>query len=137
MDRLDRVTYAFGHVSGHSVAIFKRGDWYRLIRPTGEPTRLTDIPSPLGAVPSRVAVVAVAGSGMINPSPGIDIVRFDAKDARMFITLTTTLWLKIFHCTHNIVAYCLLRVSKRTRLLAMHSKSTFSLLVLRNLTITG
>jgi hypothetical protein len=80
MKDFERIRFAMCHVQENSVVVFEREQWYRLIRATGEPTRLEYPPEPIAGVMNEAVVVAVAGSGQENPNPGLDIVRRDAKD---------------------------------------------------------
>ena len=77
----ERIGFALAHVLGKSAAIFARDEWEKLICPSGEPTIVTEVPKPIDGVLHDATVVTVTASGLVNPSPGIDIVRFDPEDA--------------------------------------------------------
>jgi hypothetical protein len=81
MENLERIKYALAQVEDHEVVIMRRDAWHRLVRDTGETTQFAGAPSPYSRVMSQAAVVTVAGSGIINPSPGMDIVRYEERDA--------------------------------------------------------
>lgn len=81
MDNVERIKFALQHHMDKSIAEFSKGDWERLILSSGEPTKLEEVPYPLSSVMTDAKVVAVTASGIINPDPGIDIVRYDAQDA--------------------------------------------------------
>ena len=66
---------------GHSVITINTQDWKKLVRVDGLPTVVEQIPEKLSGVIRDAEVVAVAASGIVNPNPGIDIVRKDLKDA--------------------------------------------------------
>ena len=76
-----RFTFAAESVLGRSVVAMPREAWINLVRNDGSPTLLNDPPGPVGGVMHDAFVVAVAASGVINPHPGFDIVRYDPKDA--------------------------------------------------------
>ena len=81
MRNLEAIRYALGRVSDKSVVVFSRKQWERLISDTGEPTKINEAPEPLSRVMHQAIIVTVTASGIVNPSPGIDFVRYDIKDA--------------------------------------------------------
>ena len=76
-----RIQAALAHVQGHSVTILSIDDWSELVHNTGETTRLEVVPTPLSGIMSASSRVAAAGSGILNPTPGIDVIRRDPGDA--------------------------------------------------------
>jgi hypothetical protein len=80
MENKDRFQYALEHVTDKSVFIVKRIEWERIIDESGEPVKLANVPTPISGLVTMAAHVMTAGSGIYNPSPGIDVVRSDPKD---------------------------------------------------------
>lgn len=80
MENKDRFQYALEHVTDKSVFIVERIEWERIVDESGEPVKLADVPLPISGLVSMAAHVMTAGSGIYNPSPGIDVVRSDPKD---------------------------------------------------------
>ena len=80
MENKDRLQYALEHVTDKSVFIVERIEWERIVDESGEPIKLANVPSPISSLVSMAAHVMTAGSGIYNPSPGIDVVRFDPAD---------------------------------------------------------
>ena len=76
-----RFTYAAQNVLGKDVMAMRRDEWNGLLLSNGMPTLLNQAPAPVAGVMSDSMVVAVAASGICNPDPGFDIVRYDPKDA--------------------------------------------------------
>lgn len=87
-----RIVFSAIRVLGRSVAVYARREWYRAINASGEPTILASAPYPTAAVAHHAAVVAIAGSGIENPDPGLDVVRYDAHD-----------WPKVINIDHYTV----------------------------------
>ncbi len=77
----DRIRFFFQHTQNHSVVTIMRSDWEKMVRPDGSPTELKKLPPKIGGVAKQAQVVAIAASGIANPSPSIDVVRKDDKDA--------------------------------------------------------
>jgi hypothetical protein len=80
MKNKDRFQYALEHITDKSVFIVKRIEWERIIDENGEPVKLANVPQPISSLVTMAAQVMTAGSGIYNPSPGIDVVRSDPKD---------------------------------------------------------
>jgi hypothetical protein len=80
MTAQDRVRFSIEHTLGQSVAILRRSDWSRMVSHSGQPTVLAAAGLPIQAVAHQATVVAIAGSGIANPQPGIDVVRYDEGD---------------------------------------------------------
>lgn len=80
MNNYHRLQYALEHITDKSVFIVERTDWEHIVDTNGEPIKLAVIPSPISGLVSMAAHVMTAGSGIYNPSPGIDVVRFDPYD---------------------------------------------------------
>jgi len=68
---------------GHSVITMGNQDWRNLVRSDGQMTEVERIPEQLSGVVRDARVVAIAASGIRSPSPSIDVVREDPKDAPM------------------------------------------------------
>ena len=62
------------------MAILDRADWHRLILPSGEVTKLAEVPGPISGVTKTASTVAVTACGFANPDPRIELVRYDARD---------------------------------------------------------
>jgi hypothetical protein len=77
----DRIRFALEHVAKNSVFIVDRMDWERMVDDSGEPIRIESVPPALSGLVSVAAHVMTAGSGILNPSPGMDVVRLDPADA--------------------------------------------------------
>ena len=80
MENEDRLKYALEYVTDKSVFIVERVEWERTIDESGEPIKLANAPLPISGLVSMAARVMTAGSGIYNPSPGIDVVRLDPAD---------------------------------------------------------
>jgi hypothetical protein len=80
MENQDRLQYALEHVTRNSVFIVERADWERIVDKSGNPVRLANVPLPITGLVSMAAHVMAAGSGIYNPSPGIEVVRYDPAD---------------------------------------------------------
>jgi hypothetical protein len=76
-----RLRYFMENLYEHSVITIGNQDWQRLVRSDGQATIVEQIPEKLSGVMRDAQVVAVAASGIVNPNPGIDVVRKDLKDA--------------------------------------------------------
>lgn len=77
----DRFKFALEHVADNSVFIVDRTEWERMVDESGEPIRIENVPPTLSGLVSVSAHVMTAGSGIYNPSPGMDVVRLDPNDA--------------------------------------------------------
>lgn len=82
-----RIAYALGHLRGTSVFAMPKEEWRALIHHSGEPTVLDDLPDDLAAVREQALYLGAAGSGEMNPTPGIDVVRHDPGDAPTVINI--------------------------------------------------
>lgn len=80
MADLRLLEYAIGHVVKMPVHLYPHDAWHQLVREDGLPTYIT-LPEPLAGLASRGNLVLAAGSGIYNPDPGLDAVRWDEKDA--------------------------------------------------------
>jgi len=80
MENENRLKYALEHVTDKSVFIVERVEWERIVDESGEPIKLANVPLPISGLVSMAAHVMAAGSGICNPSPGIDVVRHDPAD---------------------------------------------------------
>jgi len=81
MNRIDRIEFALEHVTDKSVMTIESVDWRNLVTSDGAPTEIIETSPPLTALMSMATRVITAGSGIFNPDPGIDVVRYDRKDA--------------------------------------------------------
>jgi hypothetical protein len=77
----DRIRFALEHVAENSVFIIDRMDWEKMVDKSGEPIRIESVPPALSGLVSVAAHVMTAGSGILNTSPGMDVVRLDPADA--------------------------------------------------------
>ncbi|MBI5354366.1 MAG: hypothetical protein HZB50_17130 [Chloroflexi bacterium] len=80
MENKDRFQYALEHITDKSVFIVERIEWERIVDKSGEPVKLANVPQPISGLVTMAAHVMTAGSGIYNPSPGIDVIRSDPKD---------------------------------------------------------
>jgi hypothetical protein len=76
-----RVIFSAGNFLGVNVMSIPRDEWHEMVNLDGSPTRLQKAPTPLKEVERQAMVVAITASGVNNCSPGIDVLRLDAKDA--------------------------------------------------------
>lgn len=81
MDYENRFLYALEKVTDKSVFIVEQVDWEKIVDSNGEPIKLRKVPASISGLLSMASLVMAAGSGIYNPAPGIDIVRFDPSDA--------------------------------------------------------
>ncbi len=63
-----------------AVRALPRNDWDALVRADGTPTVLDDAPAPLDGVSRDAHLTCAAASGVLNPDPGIDLIRYDPDD---------------------------------------------------------
>jgi hypothetical protein len=77
----DRFKFALEHVAKHSVFIVNRTEWERMVDESGEPIKIESVPPALSGLVSVSTYIMTAGSGIFNPSPGMDVVRHDLNDA--------------------------------------------------------
>ena len=80
MENKHRFQYALEHITDKSVFIIERIEWERIVDESGEPVKLENVPQPISGLVTMAAHVMTAGSGIYNPSPGIDVVRSDPRD---------------------------------------------------------
>lgn len=80
MSDLQRITYAIKHAQGKAVVAFSFEDWQSLIRTDGNVTVLNQIPGPLNNDQLKACTIATVASGIANPIPGIDVLRYDEQD---------------------------------------------------------
>src|SRR6266545_8260123 len=80
MKTIERIRFALERVTDNSVHILARPDWQSRVLDNGEPTRMR-LPVELENVERDARVVMVAGSGIVNADPGMDVVREDEGDA--------------------------------------------------------
>jgi hypothetical protein len=76
----DRILFSMQRTLNRSVAILDRAEWNRMVDNSGTPTFIDAAGIPIHAVAREATVVAIAGSGIVNPQPGIDVVRYDPQD---------------------------------------------------------
>lgn len=76
-----RVLTAANRILGKSVSLVTEEEWLASVRGDGAVTKLRHPPTPLRSVSSNVQVEALTASGGVNPSPGVDVVRYDEVDA--------------------------------------------------------
>jgi len=81
MSQPDRLRYFLHHNFKSSVVTINFQDWDKMVRVDGATTRLERIPAKLSGVLKSAEIVVAVASGIANPSPGIDIVRKDPRDA--------------------------------------------------------
>lgn len=88
MDSVRRIEATAYRVLGEkSVWAFDREAWMRLVDPGGQPTELNAPPGPLEGVTGDACYFVCAASGIINPDPGIDVLRLDEDDAPHIINV--------------------------------------------------
>jgi tetratricopeptide (TPR) repeat protein len=79
-EKMYRFHYALEHVLDKSVFIVERVEWEHLLGTSGEPIKIEKVPPPISGLVSMAAHVTTVGSGIYNPSSGVDVVRFDPAD---------------------------------------------------------
>jgi hypothetical protein len=67
-------------VGSKKVWCFPRADWETLVCDQGNVTVVPQLPGELDSVFDRTNLVITTASGIVNPDPGIDVVRYDPKD---------------------------------------------------------
>ncbi|MBA4383603.1 MAG: hypothetical protein C0410_02605 [Anaerolinea sp.] len=65
---------------GVCVICISKDDWANLVHPAGEPTPFEFVPKELSPLTDIASQIVIAGSGVNNPRPGIDVFRLDEKD---------------------------------------------------------
>jgi hypothetical protein len=80
MTEIEKIRFAMERFYSKSVKVYNKQDWLSSIAHSGRPTKFINIPEPYEAIQHDFSYIESAGSGVVNPSPGIDIVRFDPKD---------------------------------------------------------
>jgi hypothetical protein len=87
MNQVDRLYYAVQKIHSASVVSFGYADWFRLVRPDGAITELEELPPNLNNPNLAAATVVAVASGIANVQPGIDVFRYDRKDAPFILNL--------------------------------------------------
>lgn len=95
-----RIKYATKRVLNKSVSTMSRQAWERLILNDGVITEVNSLGAPFENVMQDAAVVAAAAAGYNCSSPGIDIVRYDMKDAPYVYNIDHYTVVQSFHL-HN------------------------------------
>ena len=79
MNEIKRIEYAIERVMNASVITLSRQDWENLVN--SEPTKINLAPKEMKGFFLPASLVSVVGSGIYNPSPGLDVVRYDPTDS--------------------------------------------------------
>lgn len=87
MSPTQKIYYALNRIEGRSVASMGYGDWARLVRPDGAITELEELPSAIANPKLQASTLVSVASGIAAPQPGMDVLRFDRKDAPYCINL--------------------------------------------------
>ncbi len=87
MNDVIRVYYTLRKVEGKSVHILDKGEWHRLLRSDGTVTELEDLPPHMNSPELKACTITTLASGICNPDPGIDVLRYDEDDAPRVINI--------------------------------------------------
>lgn len=87
MNHVDRVYFALRRIENNSVASLGYADWYRMVRPDGSVTEFEQLPETIRTPSLEAATLAVVGSGIANPQPGWDVLRYDPADEPFIVNL--------------------------------------------------
>jgi hypothetical protein len=87
MNYIDRIYYAVRKIENKSVATLGYGDWMRLVRADGEITELEALPPAVNHPSLAASTIVAVASGIAVAQPGMDVLRYDAKDAPFVINL--------------------------------------------------
>ena len=80
MKSINRIQYAIENVTDKSVFIVERSEWEKIVNEEGEPVIFSSVPLSISGLASMASHVMTAGSGIYNPNPGIDVIRYDPAD---------------------------------------------------------
>jgi len=101
MNEVDRIYYAMRKIQNKSVATFSFGDWMRLVRPDGQITELEELPAAVNHPSLAASTLVAVASGIAVAQPGMDVLRYDAKDAPYVINLDHYTVVENIHL-HNV-----------------------------------
>ncbi len=87
MNHIDRIYYAVQRIEGKSVATLGYRDWLRLVRADGELTELEALPPAVNSPSLSASTIVAVASGIAVAQPGLDVLRYDIKDAPFVINL--------------------------------------------------
>lgn len=87
MNDIKKVCYILRRIEGKSVHVIDKNDWHDLLRNDGTITELNDQPPPLGNPELKACTITTLASGICNPDPGIDVLRYDEDDAPKVINI--------------------------------------------------
>ncbi len=87
MKHVDRIYFALSEIEGKSVVTIASADWARLVRPDGALTELEQLPNGLNNPSLTASTLAAYASGIVVPTPGMDVLRYDPQDAPYVINL--------------------------------------------------
>jgi hypothetical protein len=87
MNHIDRVYFALRRIEDKSVACLGYADWYRMVRPDGAVTELEELPATIRNPSLEASTVVALASGVANPDPGCDVLRYDPVDAPFVLNL--------------------------------------------------
>ena len=87
MNDMKRVYYALRKIDGKSVHILDKGAWHGLLRSDGTVTELGDLPQHMNSPELKACTITTCASGICNPDPGIDVLRYDEDDAPKVINI--------------------------------------------------
>ncbi len=87
MNKVDRIYYALREISDKSVVTFAYSDWIRLVRSDGQLTELEELPPGINNKILDASNIVAVASGIVVSEPGMDILRYDVKDAPYVINL--------------------------------------------------
>ena len=87
MNQIDRIYYALRKIEDKSVATFGYADWARMVRSDGSVTELEQLPPTIKNPSLEASLVVAVASGIVNPQPGCDVLRYDPADAPFVLNL--------------------------------------------------
>jgi hypothetical protein len=110
MNHINRVYFGLRRIENKSVASFGYADWYRMVRPDGAVTELEQLPPTIGNPRLQASTVVALASGIANPDPGCDVLRYHPVDAPFVLNLDHYRVIENLHL-HNVYPE-VLRVAK-------------------------
>lgn len=97
MKKVDKIYYVLRNIEDKPVSMMGYADWFRLIRPDGNVTELVELPEAINNPSLNAATIVATASGIVNPTPGIDVFRYDQNDDPYVINMDHYTVIENFH----------------------------------------
>jgi hypothetical protein len=101
MSEITRLYYAIQKIQNKSVATMGYADWARLVRSDGKLTELEALPEAINNPNLAASTLVAVASGIAVAQPGMDVLRYDPRDAPYIVNLDHYTIIENLHC-HEI-----------------------------------